>query len=131
MFRDRRVHAEAALARRQAVIAPMSGEHGDQLAIAGEARQRFCGRAPRVAQEPAAQQRPRQAGQRRGNRLFGEEQLHGARRVPHLRGVAADGVALPRKVLAQALRKTIRAAHKIIGTVRDADAVVDFRHGVP
>jgi hypothetical protein len=72
MFRDNGVNTKAALSRRQAVIAPLSGQHRDEFAIAGKAGERFRGGPPGVAKKSAAQQRPHYAGHSRGNGFLRE-----------------------------------------------------------
>ena len=128
---DQRVNQEAGAGRGQAVVAPLPGEHGDQLRVVGELGEHLAGGAVVVAQGAAVQRQPRHTGKRRGQQLAGGERFDGAGGFVQCLHIGVDGAVLVRKRLFQLGAKGVRAGDQIVVAVTEENAVVAGVHGRP
>ena len=128
---DDGVHAETALRRWQAVIAPLRRQHAGQFAVGGNLREDVGRGAPRPTQEGRPHQRPGQArdGTRQG--LFRKVHRGFAGTGQHRPQVAVNGGGFTGKIGLQAVAKSFQSGHKFVLTLADADAVVNLGHGTP
>lgn len=129
--RDQRVDDERRLRRGQAEVAPLAGEHGDQLLVLRERFQHFARAAAEGFWQQAIQQQLRQFQLPGLEQARRREQLHIAADFVEQLEVAVDGRLLRRKMLDQVGAEFVLAGDGLEDFIADKEAVIGLVHGRP
>ena len=131
MLGDGGVHDEGSVRRRQAVVAPLAGEHGDQLLVLREAFEHGAGAHEAFLRHPEAPQRLVDAGDARRHGLAGEIGLHAVADLQHQPEVGVDGLGFVGEMLLQFGGEVLLAGDEVVVLVAEDDAVVAGVHRRP